>query len=67
MEFLMKKPTLAIGNSNLSYSNVLYARVLKEYHTQISPILALIFNESLAQCNLPDECLQANVSLVSDL
>ena len=30
----------------------------------ISPILALIFNESLAQGNVPDECRKTNVSLV---
>ena len=33
----------------------LNARVLKECSTQISPILALIYNESLAQGNVPDE------------
>ena len=33
----------------------LNARVLKECRTQISPILALIYNESLAQGNVPDD------------
>ena len=33
----------------------LNARVLKECSTQISPILALIYNESLAQGNVPDD------------
>ena len=42
----------------------LNARVLKECSTQISPILALIYNESLAQGNVPDDWRQANVSLV---
>ena len=32
----------------------LKARVLKECSTQILPILALIYNESLAQDNVPD-------------
>ena len=42
----------------------LNARVLKECSTQISPILALIYNESLAQGNVPDYWQHANVSLV---
>ena len=44
----------------------LNARVLKECSNEISPILALIFNESLARGNvpLPDEWRQANVSPV---
>ena len=33
----------------------LNARVLKECSTQISPILALIYNESLAQGNVQDD------------
>ena len=33
----------------------LNARLLKECNSKISPILALIFNESLAQGDLPDE------------
>ena len=36
----------------------LNARVLKECSTQISPILALIYNESLAQGNVPDDWRQ---------
>ena len=42
----------------------LNARVLKERSTQISPILALIYNESLAKGNVPDDLRQANVSPV---
>ena len=42
----------------------LNARVLKECSTQISPILALIYNESLAQGNVPDDWRHANVSPV---
>ena len=42
----------------------LNARVLKECSTQISPILALIYNESLAQGNVPDDWRHVNVSLV---
>ena len=46
--------------------NGLNARVLKECSNEISPILALIFNESLARGDLPlpDEWRQANVSPV---
>ena len=42
----------------------LIARVLKECSNEISPILALIFNESLARGDVPDERRQANVSPV---
>ena len=44
----------------------LNARVLKECSNEISPKLALIFNEtqSLARGDVPDEWRQANVSLV---
>ena len=42
----------------------LNARVLKECSNEISPILALIFNESLAWGDVPDEWRQANVSPV---
>ena len=42
----------------------LNARVLKECSNEISPILALIYNESLARGDVPDEWRQANVSLV---
>ena len=40
----------------------LNARVLKECSNEISPILALIFNESLARGDVPDEWRQAYVS-----
>ena len=40
------------------------ARVLKECCNEISPILALIFNESLARGDVPDEWRQVNVSPV---
>ena len=39
-------------------------RVLKECSNEISPVLALIFNKSLAWGDVPDEWRQANVSLV---
>ena len=39
----------------------LNARVLIECSNEISPILALIFNESLARRDVPDEWGQANV------
>ena len=42
----------------------LNARVLKECSNEISPILALIYNVSLAQGEVPDEWRQANVSPV---
>ena len=42
----------------------LNARVLKECSNEISPLLALIFNESLARGDVPDEWRLANVSLV---
>ena len=42
----------------------LNARVLKEFSNEISPILALIYNESLARGEVPDEWRQANVSPV---
>ena len=41
----------------------LNARVLKECSNEISPILALIYNESLAR-KVPDEWRQTNVSPV---
>ena len=40
------------------------ARVLNECDNEISPILALIFNGSLAWGDVPDEWQQANVSPV---
>ena len=42
----------------------LNARVLKECSNEISPILKLIFNESLARGDVPDEWRQTNVSPV---
>ena len=42
----------------------LNSRVLKECSNEISPILALIYNESLARGDVPDEWRQANVSQV---
>ena len=42
----------------------LSARVLKECSSEISPMLALIYNESLAQGTVPDDWRQANVALV---
>ena len=38
--------------------------MLKECSNEISPILALIYNESLARGDVPDEWRQANVSPV---
>ena len=40
----------------------LSARVLKECSSEISPMLALIYNESLAQGTVPDDWRQANVA-----
>ena len=54
-------------NENIKYipgPDGLNARMLKECSTPISPILALIYNESLAQGNAPDDWQQANVSPV---
>ena len=42
----------------------LNARVLEECSNEISPILALIYNESLARGDVTDEWRQANVSPV---
>ena len=42
----------------------LIARVLKECSSEISTMLALIFNESLAQGTVPDDLQQANVAPV---
>ena len=44
--------------------DVLNARVLQECSNEISPILALIFNESFVWGDIPDEWRQANVSPV---
>ena len=48
----------------LNRPNVHKASVLKECCNEISPILALIFNESLARGDVPDEWRQVNVSPV---
>ena len=42
----------------------LNAKVLKECSNEISLMLALVFNESLGQGNVPDDWRQANVSPV---
>ena len=39
-------------------------RVLKEYSSEISPMLALIYNELLAQGTVPDDWRQAYVAPV---
>ena len=44
--------------------NGLTARVLKECSSEIFPILAYIYKESLAQGNVPDDWRQANVAPV---
>ena len=44
----------------------LNARVLIECSNEVSPILALIYNESLARGDVPDEWRQANVSRVKN-
>ena len=40
----------------------LSARVLKECSSEIAPILALIYNETLAQGTVPDDWRQGNVA-----
>ena len=42
----------------------LSARVLKECSSEIAPILALIYNESIAQGTVPDHWRQVNVAPV---
>ena len=42
----------------------LSSRVLKECSSEISPMLAFIYNESLAQGTVPDDWRQANVAPV---
>ena len=44
--------------------NGLDARVLKECSSEIAPLLAFIYNESLAQGTVPDDWRQANVAPV---
>ena len=43
-------------------SDGLSARVLRERSSEIAPLLALIYNESLAQGTVPDDWRQANVA-----
>ena len=45
-----------------SGSDDLSARALKECSSEIAPILALIYNKSLAQGTVPDDWRQANVA-----
>ena len=44
----------------------LNARVLKECSNEISPILALIYNESLARGEVPDECFIRSLKKVKN-
>ena len=53
-----------LNNLNIHKASGLSARVLKECSSEISPMLALIFNESLAQDTVPDDWRQANVAPV---
>ena len=56
-----------LNNLNICKASVpdgLSARVLKEYSSEISPMLALIYNESLTQDTVPDDWRQANVDPV---
>ena len=41
---------------------IILNRVFKECSSEIAPILALIYNESLAQGTVPDDLRQANVA-----
>ena len=43
-------------------TSVLGSSVLKECSSEIAPVLALVYNESLAQGTVPDERRQANVA-----
>ena len=45
-----------------SWPGGLSERVLKEFSSEIAPILALIYNEWLAQRTVPDDWRQANVA-----
>ena len=56
-----------LNNLNIhkvSWPDGLSARVLKECSSEISPMLALIYNESLAPSTVPDDWRQANVAPV---
>ena len=68
-----KRGVRALHNNLLTVSNTkslklhlwkFYLWVLKECSNEISSILALIYNESLARGDVPDEWRQANVSPV---
>ena len=50
-----------------SGSDGLSVRVLKECSSEMAPILALIYNKSLAQGTVPDDWRQANVILTSPI
>ena len=61
------KGVLKLNNLNIhkaSGPDGLSARVLKECSSEISPMLALIYNESLAQDTVQDNWRQANVAPV---
>ena len=56
-----------LNNLNIhktSGPDCLSARVLKECSSEISPTLALIYNESLTKATVPDGWRQVNVALV---
>ena len=58
------KLLIGLNINNASGLDGLSARVLKECCSEIAPILALIYNESLAQGTVPDDWRQANVAPV---
>ena len=60
-----KEVTKLLNNLNIhkaSGQDGLSASVLKECSSEIAPILACIYNESLAQDAVPDDWRQANVA-----
>ena len=57
MSQLTKKVLKLLNNLNILKASVpdnISARVLKECRFEVSPILTLIYNESLAQGSVPD-------------
>ena len=62
------KGVLKLSNNlnihNASGPDGLSARVLKKCSSEISPMLALIYNDSLAQGTVPDDWRQINVAPV---
>ena len=58
------KGVLKLNIHKASGADGLSARVLKECSSEISPMLALIYNESLAQGTVPDDWQQENVAPV---